>query len=372
MVDYMISALKKPRAGTAISVLCLFLLILLFRDSEAAGEHMKRGMKICFETLVPSLFPFMVISELLVRSGACEPISRIMKRPMAAFFGVSGECASALFLGIICGFPVGAKAAASLYSQGNITRGECEHLLTFCNFPSAPFMIFAVGEGMFGNRKIGIFLYCTVLISGLLCGILMRSKERKNHIINASNRILTEDNIFSIFVSSVVSAAGSVISVCSFVTFFTCIVGTCSSVFGTAADSPLSALLFSFFELTSGSAACSSFGDPRLGVILAASAGGWSGLSVFLQIYSLTRTKGEELSLVPYIKSKALCALICSLTAALFTYLFPSLTEGINTAEDAFSAVVSYPKNFTAGVNIIFIFASLICLYKLLDRKRKI
>lgn len=369
----MISSLKKPSTATAISVLCFFLLILLFRDSEVAGEHLKRGMKICFDTLIPSLFPFMVISELLVRSGACEPISRILKRPMAACFGVSGECAPALLLGIICGFPVGAKVAASLYSQGNITREECERLLTFCNYPSAPFMIFAVGDGMFGSRKPGVFLYFTVLIAGLLCGILMRSKERKSGITNASNRIFsTEDNIFSIFVSSVVSAAGSVISVCSFVTFFTCIVGTCSSLFGTAADSPLSALIFSFFELTSGAAACSSISDPRLGVILAASAGGWSGLSVFLQIYSLTRTKGEELSLAPYIKSKAIGALICSLTAALFTYLFPSLTEGINTAEDAFTAVIFYPKNFTAGVNIIFVFASLICLYKLLDIRRKI
>ncbi len=368
----MISVLKKPRTGTAISVLCLFLLILLFRDSEAAGEHMRRGMKICFETLIPSLFPFMVISELLVRSGACEPIARIMKRPMEAFFGVSGECASALFLGIICGFPVGAKTAASLYSQGNITREECEHLLAFCNFPSAPFMIFAVGEGMFGSRMIGIFLYCTVLISGLLCGVLIRPKERKVCINNTSARISANNNIFSVFVSSVVSAAESVISVCSFVTFFTCIVGTCSSLFGAAAGSPFSALLFAFFELTSGSAASSSIADPRLGVILAAAAGGWSGLSVFLQIYSLTRTEGKELSLIPYIKSKVLCAVICPMATALLTYLFPYLTKGLNTAEDAFSAVISYPKNFTAGVNIIFIFALLICLYKLLDRRRKI
>lgn len=368
----MLSSLKKPSASTAISVLCLLLLIMLFRCSDSAGEHMKRGMAICFNTLIPSLFPFMVISELLVRSGACAPIARLMRRPMELIFGISGECASALLLGIVCGFPVGAKAAASLYSRGEITKEECEHLLSFCNLPSPPFMIFAVGEGMFGSKNIGILLYCTVLFSGLLCGALMRPKRITKQIVNATEPSASDNNTLSVFASSVASAAYSVISVSAFVTFFTCAVGTFSSMLGADPDSPWRALIFSFFELTSGSAACSSLEEAQLGIILAAAAGGWSGLSVLLQICSLTRTDTEEPSLLPYIKAKALCAAICSVITALFTYLFPSLTEGINTAKDAFSDVISYPRTFVSAVNIIFIFTSVICLCKLLDRRRKI
>ncbi len=287
---------------------------------------------------------------------------------METLFGISGECASALLLGIVCGFPVGAKAAASLYSRGDITKKDCEHLLSFCNFPSAPFVIFAVGEGMFGNMDAGIFLYLTVLFSGLLGGILFRPKRTKTDVIKASKSAFNNENILSLFSSSVVSAAASVMSVCAFVTFFTCIVGCISSLFGTGVSSPLRALLFSFFELTSGCAACTSLDEPRIALILAAAAGGWSGLSVFLQIYSLTRTEGDELSLVPYIRSKVFSATICASVTALFTYLIPSITEKINFAEDAFSAVISYPQTFTVAVNIIFAFA----LIKLLDRKRKI
>ena len=194
----------------------------------------------------------MVISELLVRSSACTPISSLMRHPMEKIFGISGECASALILGIVCGFPVGAKAAASLYSRGEITKEECEHLLAFCNFPSPPFMIFAVGEGMFGNKNVGIFLYCTVLFSGLLCGILMRPKKEKMRIFITSAAVPGKDNMLSVFASSVVSAAYSVISVCAFVTFFTCAVGTFSSMFGADSNSPWRALIFSFlpFYLT--------------------------------------------------------------------------------------------------------------------------
>jgi hypothetical protein len=156
------------------------------------------------------------------------------------------------------------------------------------------------------------------------------------------------------------------------VTFFTCAVGTFSSIFGTGSTSPFRAILFSFFELTSGCAACASVGNARLALILAAAASGWSGLSVFLQICSLTRTEGTEISLVPYIKSKLLSAVLTATGAALFTYLFPSLTEEVSSIKDAFSAVISYPTNFTVGANVIFVFASIICLYKLLDIKRKI
>lgn len=364
----MLSVRKYLGSGTAIFVLCIFLFILLFIDSEIASEQMRRGMRICFDTLVPSLFPFMVISELLVHSGACEPVSRLTRKPMEALFGVSGKCASALLLGIVCGFPVGAKAAASLYSRGDISKQDCEHLLSFCNFPSAPFVIFAVGEGMFGSKDVGILLYCFTLFSGLLYGILFRRKGGKSDNIKASKSVFNNEKTLSLFSSSVVSAAASVISVCAFVTFFTCIVGCVSSLFGAASSSPLRALLFSFFELTSGCAACTSINDPRLAIILAAAACGWSGLSVFLQIYSLTRTEGGALSLAPYIKSKIFCSLICASVTAIFTYLIPSFTEIINVAEDAFSSVISYPQTFTVAVNIIFALA----LIKLLDRKRKI
>lgn len=368
MLNYMLSVRKYSGSGTAISVLCIFLFILLFLDSEIASEQMRRGMRICFDTLVPSLFPFMVISELLVRSGACELVSRLMRRPMKALFGISGECASALLLGIVCGFPVGAKAAASLYSRGDISQKDCEHLLSFCNFPSAPFVIFAVGEGMFGSKDVGILIYCTVLFSGLFYGILFRRKGSKADSIKVSEADFSNEITLSLFSSSVVSASASVISVCAFVTFFTCIVGSISSLFGAGTSSPLRALLFSFFELTSGCAACTSIDQPQLTLILAATACGWSGLSVFLQIYSLTRTDREELSLVPYIKSKVFCSLICAAVTAIFTYLIPSFTEKINVAEDAFSSITSYPQTFTVAVNIIFALA----LVKLLDRKRKI
>ena len=86
----MLSAVKKPSVGSAISVLCLFMFVLLSGNAEIAGEHVTRGMRICAETLIPSLFPFMVLSDILVSSGIGAVLGRFFTKPMQGIFGVSG------------------------------------------------------------------------------------------------------------------------------------------------------------------------------------------------------------------------------------------------------------------------------------------
>ena len=121
-----------PTAGQAgFWLMSTFCFILILRNSDAAVEYMGRGLTLCAKTVIPSLFPFMVISELLVSSGAGEALGRLFSRMMRRIFGISGAGASALFLGSMCGFPVGAKTAVSLYDRGVISRSECQHLFTF-------------------------------------------------------------------------------------------------------------------------------------------------------------------------------------------------------------------------------------------------
>ncbi len=369
---------SKKQAGASIArfVLCAFILFLLFRDSEASAEHMKRGLSICGETLIPTLFPFMAISELLVRSDLGSYAARALGRPMRLVFGVSGACAGALILGLLCGFPVGAKTAAALYEKGAISKADFESLMAFCNYPSAPFMIFAVGESLFGSRRIGIFLYITVLSVGILYGIAARFFKRRKSFESLPAEDITSTSkdlsFINIFADSVTSAAWSVLAVCAYVAFFTCVVGNLAALMGEYENGIAQALLFSFFELTSGSAACAALEVSSLGVILSAAAAGWSGISVFLQIYSLTRTKREAVSLLPYIQAKAVCSAACALIAALSLRIFPSLIPEKQSTADVFLPTVSYPDGFIAAVNVIFILSALICLYKKLDRRHKI
>lgn len=369
--------MRRKKAETiARFVFCALILFLLFRYSDQALENMKKGLSICAEVLIPTLFPYMVISELLVRSDLGTYAARILGKPMRKLFGVSGAGAAALLLGILCGFPVGAKTAAALYEKGDISKQDAESLMTFCNYPSAPFMIFAVGENMLGSRAVGIIIYLIVLISGLLYGVLKHTFTRKRKIempIEESTRISCKSISFiKIFTDSVTSAAGSVIAVCAYVAFFTCTVGSLAAMLGSSDASPFKAILFSFFELTTGAAACAALESPKLAAILCAAAAGWSGLSVFLQIYSLSRTEREDISLAPYILSKTVSSAVCASVTAIAIRLSPSLIPIKGNAEDVFVPTVSFPAAFISAVNMFFIVTALIYIYKQLDRRQKI
>ena len=134
----------------------------------------KKGLVLCSGTVIPSLFPFMVISELIVSSGVGISISRFLRRPMRAIFGVSEAGAATFLLGAVCGFPIGAVTSVSMYDQGVISKDELEHIMIFCNNPGSAFVISVVGTSLFGNKMLGLLLYGSVILSSVLVGIIGR------------------------------------------------------------------------------------------------------------------------------------------------------------------------------------------------------
>ena len=91
---------ERPCAGQIFfCFMSTFCLALILRNADAAVTYMGRGLTLCARTVIPALFPFMVLSELLVRSGAGEALGRIFSRPMRYIFGLSGAGSTAVVLG---------------------------------------------------------------------------------------------------------------------------------------------------------------------------------------------------------------------------------------------------------------------------------
>lgn len=370
----MLNSEKGKRFPIARFVLCSSLIVLFLYDPAESSRQLGRGLSLCAGTLIPTLFPFMVISEMLVRADVASYISPILEKPMKILFGVSGSGAAALILGILCGFPVGGKTAAALYERGDISKEDAEKLMSFCNLPSVPFMIFAVGENLFGSRELGVFLYLNTLAVTLLCGILPNIISKKSiGEYYPSGRIthIESPSLIRIFTDSVTSAAGSTVNVCAYVAFFTCAVGSLGNIFSGTGET-FKAVLFSFFELTSGSAACASLAPRFVGVTLASAAAGWSGLSVFFQIFSISRTKSGGISMKSYLASKSLAAFICPLITLIAIRIRPSLLPDALPDSDAFLRMPYFGAHFISAINIIFMLSLVIYLCKELDRRLRI
>lgn len=330
---------KRPIVPTAGQVgfwlMSTFCFVLVLRNSDAAVEYMGRGLTLCAKTVIPSLFPFMVVSELLVSSGAGEALGRLFSGIMRRIFGISGAGASALFLGSMCGFPVGARTAVSLYDKGVISKSECQHLLTFTCNPSSAFLITAVGVSLYDSRSLGVTLYCVVLGCGLLTGFLARfflrsPGEPTEHPHFPSG--LHPGGVES-FTGAVSSAATGMLTVCAYVIFFSALTGAleCAvselGVVGTWGYT----LLCGFLEITGGISQASTL-SGEVCLILTAVFAGWSGVSVHCQV--MTLCGGRGLSFKPYLLAKAFQGVLCGVVIAAILRWFPSLmnpVEGVVT-----------------------------------------
>ena len=307
---------KDQRLVTGRGILgwtALFSLVLFLRNPELTLRAMSDALRLCAHSLIPALFPCMVLSEVIVGSDAARVLGRLLRRPMDLLFGVSQTGASAVFLGFLCGFPVGVRSVLSLYQRGCLDQKEAERLLSFCNAPSPAFLVSTVGVSLFGSRSFGWRLYGITLLSALITGILSRpssrhpSKKRKGSSPLPLHRSPRDGRGLSLLSQAVQSSALSMMKLCAFVVFFSTFVKAIESLLSHGAISPLwLALLLGLWEMTGGVVRSATL--PVHSHMVCAALIGWSGVSVHLQTVGLCDE--SSLSLRPYFFGRLLQALL--------------------------------------------------------------
>ena len=211
-----------------------------------AMEAMKDGLRLCGNVIIPSLFPFFVLSSLVVELGLSRWLGRMMEPVMAPLFRVGGACATALALGIVGGYPVGARTAISLYRNGQCSRTEAERMLAFCSNCGPAFIFGVVGAGIFGSGAAGLLLYACHLAASLCIGVGFRFYKPSEgpRAGTSSDRSFQAVSFPVAFTSSVTGALTSTLNICAFIPFFTVVLRllTLSGLL-TAAARALAALL---------------------------------------------------------------------------------------------------------------------------------
>ena len=318
-------------AGLLLSAAAL----LLWPEQAVAAA--RDGLRLCGNVIVPSLFPFFVLSSLVVELGLSRYLGQLFQRFMVPLFRVNGACASALALGFVGGYPVGARTAIALYRSGQCTKTETERLLAFCNNSGPAFIFGVVGAGIFHSGPAGLLLYLTHVAASLAVGLLFRFY--KPHDGPASPRgsgsvQFQTGNAGAAFTRSVTGALSGILNICAFVICFTVILRllTLCGALDLAAEvlaslfRPLGMdrvwarrLLTGVVELSSGVTALSG-GAISGRLSMAAFMLGWAGLSVHCQVLAFLGDSG--LSMGTYLSGKLLHGI---LSAALLRLLMPLL-----------------------------------------------
>ncbi len=276
------------RKGAAVLAV-LAAALLLFRDARSASEAVSRGLRLCAETMIPSLFPFMVVSELIVRTGAGRVLSALFSPLLRPLFGLSDRGVCALVMGWLCGFPVGAKTAADYYCRGEMNARELNHVLCFCNVPSSAYLVGAVGVSLFGSAAVGYALLGTALASAAVIGVMLRFVlPRRVYVTNSVNADHTDPVGSSLLPSAVASAAGSMLNVCATVVLFSALIGTLTACLAPPGmNEAASAMIYGLFELSTGINGAAEVSNVHTAILLCAGMVGWGGLSVHCQIMAV-------------------------------------------------------------------------------------
>ena len=287
---------------TLSSALLLFTFFTFLFSSPRVSDGVRNSLYFCYFTLIPSLFPFMIISALITVGGYASDIGRFFEKPLRLIFGTSPCASCAAALGFLCGYPVGALSASEMLDSGDISKDELEYLLSFINVPSAAFVIGGVG-GMLSSKRLGIAIYVSIILSAIISGMILRpfrpakAQKSKNHDSRPKTRLSY------VITEAISKGAKNMLGVCACVVTFSTLSGViCSTI---PLPEALKAVISGFFEVASGAKAASTLPSAP---VLCASICAFSGLSVHFQIISACR--GRDISFVPFFVSKAVQAIL--------------------------------------------------------------
>lgn len=249
---------------------CIILCITMLCFSKDMKLGALEGMRLSSEILIPTLFPFFVLSDYWSKNFFISEKS-VLSKLFVKLFHIPPCGLLAFITGIICGFPLGVKVACDLYDRGEINDRQLTNLCGFANNPSMAFVISGIGLGIFGSVHVGILLFISCSISAIVCGTVFREKEIK---IQKAGNISRQK--FSL-IESIKNAGLTSITISSYVIFFSAVIYVLKK----------SQLIASALELCS---AVKIISESQFSVnqklVLIAFSLGFSGLSVHLQAFS--------------------------------------------------------------------------------------
>ena len=335
----------------------LFLLftccLLLFSNSNLPA--VKNGLSLFANSIVPSLLPFFIATQMLMHTNIVSQLGNLLNPIMKPLFNVRGEGAFAFIMGIISGYPVGAKIAVNLRKNNICSKEECERLLSFTNNSGPLFIIGTIGITMFCNTMIGILLFVSHLLSSICVGIVFRFWKSKNNKKIKSNKInnnkintnlnyinnyknIDLSNLGEVIAESITSSISTIFMIGGFIVVFSAIISilnasqitniviyTLSPIFKLLNIEPLfiKGLFTGLFEITNGINLISNIHikNISLNLVFISFLLGFGGISVMLQVLSIVSK--TDLSFRPYIVGKLLHGIISAVLTYILIFLIP-------------------------------------------------
>lgn len=353
-------------------VVVINLLIIIF--PQAVVQAAREGLELWFSSVLPSLFPFVVGTNLMSALGLTRKLGRLLEPVTQRLFKVSGAGGYALAVGLLSGYPMGAKTVAALRENGELNQYDANRLITFVNNSGPLFILGTVAAGMLVNEIAGYYLlvvhYVSALLTGLVfCHFLPYESEKKRKRAEPKPAAASV-GIGSQLSKAVTNGMESMLMIGGFIIIFSVILRIFDELglfsFLYSAFSPVmglmrvdeatfSAVLGGALEMTNGLKQLFAHGPSEKSLILAAALLGFGGFSIHAQ--SAGFMSKSDISLPLYLLAKTAQAVVSALVAMLALPFFYGPIQSSHSTE----VFRSLPSGFVRTLGYSSAFYLLLC-----------
>ena len=305
---------------SGLPVLVLFLAMLF--SPKAVFDGAESGLLLWFQVVFPTLFPFMLVSGLMLSGGGLAVISRIFGRLFSTLFATSPNGSFAVIAGFLCGYPMGAKVSADLVRSGRISRDEGAYLLSFCNNTSPIFIMNFIVWKTFDREELMIptlliLIGVPAFLSLFFRRFYLKGRKKFSDLSDKKKNNVKLLN-FEMLDSCLADSFESIVKVGLYIIFFSILIALPGKL---SAGHPLLAGILPALEMTNGILMIHK-AAPDLTVsyplIL--------GLTSFGGFCSAAQTKcmlkAASLPILPYIIQKLTAAAAASLLGIVYMHVF--------------------------------------------------
>ncbi len=323
-------------AGTICAAAALCLIIY----SKSVAKGVARGLLLCAESIIPSLFAFIVISIFMCRSPAGKAVSLLFYPVTKYILRLKPELGCVVVMSMFGGYPVGAGLISDMVRSGELSKKTASYMMWFCSNAGPAFVITAVGINMFGSVSAGVILLvshlASSLILGVAAGVFSDSYSFEKDAVSKSDSEKNKKSMGDIFVESVSAGVNSIFAICAYVVLFSALLSVLEdSSYVNSLSSAIAGIfnidrksvvgiMNGFFEVTT---ACSTINGLGLNnpIPIAAFFISFSGISVILQVRHSFSSTGVKLR--GYIVSRFVSGVLSAVIAFVLLRLFPEVVS---------------------------------------------
>lgn len=311
--------MKKRIINIIVILSCIIILTQLITEKTLIFSTVGYSLELWIKNIVPSLFPFFIVSDILISYGITDYIPKIIKNLFKYLFKISEHGVSIFFLSLLSGFPSNARNTRKYYDAKLISLEEANHILIFTHFANPLFILSTIAVLFFNNEKLGIPILLSHYLANVIIGILIRNKSPISDISNYTKVEDKSQNFGHVLTRAIMSAIDTLLLILGTLSCFLILASLFINFFNFNIYN--STIIKSILEITIGIKSFSLLQISEIyQVVISSMIISFGGFSVHMQVIS--QICDTKIAYFPFLVGRIYHAIIAGILSFIFYFLF--------------------------------------------------